>query len=94
MRASVKGHYSWAIDKLRHKQGYLYKEKKIFNITFVFIFLLKKYVKSTKQKSELYKAVLYLPKEVNSFYIKKPREMLFGEFIGYACSVQTFLDGA
>ena len=64
MRASVKGHYSWAIDKLRHKKGYLYKEKKIFNITFVFIFLLKKYVKSTKQKSELYKAVLYLPKEV------------------------------
>ena len=45
------------------------KKRRFFNITFVFIFLLKKYVKSTKQKSELYKAVLYLPKEVNSFYI-------------------------
>ena len=69
VRASVKGHYSWAIDKLRHKQGYLSKEKKIFNITFFSFFLLKKYVISTKQKSELYKAVFYLPKEVNSFYI-------------------------
>ena len=45
------------------------KKRRFFNITFVFIFLLKKYVKSTKQKSELYKAVLYLPKEVTSFYI-------------------------
>ena len=48
----------------------IYIKKRRFLILHLFLFfLLKKYVKSTKQKSELYKAVLYLPKEVNSFYI-------------------------
>ena len=49
-----------------------------------------------RQKSELSKAALYLPKWINSFYTFKLSEMLVAKFMCFGYSVQIFiyLDGA
>ena len=54
-------------------------------------FPIEEYIKMIKQKSELSKAALYLPKCINSFYTFKPSETLVAKFMCFGYSVQIFI---
>ena len=54
-------------------------------------FPIEEYIKMIKQKSELSKAALYLPKLINSFYTFKSSETLVAKFMCLGYSVQIFI---